>query len=137
MPRTFVLNRTIRLPRFLVWLILPAAISLTIMLAYSIAISLILGPSTDFNILQWFPFPVTVALIVWGAYTGIGSVALWIAMWFYWVGLERSSFWARTGWFFTLLLGMHLGALVYVIYIWKKGFLKAEFESPNAPPMAT
>jgi hypothetical protein len=28
--------------------------------------------------------------------------------------------------FFVLLLGMHLGALAYLLYIWKKGILRTE-----------
>lgn len=132
-----MLNNTVRIPGVLVWSILPAAVTLMVALVYSVAISLILGPSTDFNFLQWLPFPVAVAVIAWGVYTGIGSVVLWIAMWCYWAGMERSSFGARAGWFFALLFGMHLGALIYAIYIWKKGILKVEFEGPNAPKTAT
>ena len=126
MRRSFVLNRAVHIPPALVWLTLPAAVSLVVLMAYSLIASLILGPSSDFNFMELLPRPAFIAVLAWGVYTGIGSVALWFAMWAYWAVMERSSFLVRAVWFFVLLLGMHLGALAYLLYIWKKGILTTE-----------
>ena len=131
MRTVFVLNHTVRVPRALVWLLLPAAVSLTVIMAFSLIASLVLGPSSDFNFLEWLPRPVYVAVLAWGIYTGIGAVALWFAMWVYWGFMERSSYLVRAMWFFVLLLGMHLGALAYLLYLWIKGILRIESVSPD------
>ena len=43
------------------------------------------------------------------------------AMWVYWAGSQKSQ---RVAWFLVLLLGMHYGAMLYALYVWKKGQIK-------------
>jgi hypothetical protein len=135
-----MLNNRVRLPYALVWALLPAAISLALLSTVSLVLSIVLGPSSDFNFLQWLPQPLALVVIVWGVYTGIGSVALWFAMWIYWGTMERSSLSSRVGWFCALLFGMHYAALIYAFNIWKKGILRVVTDAPprvrsGAPPV--
>ena len=133
MRRVFILNDTIRVPGALVLSILPAAISLALFAAYSIICSIILGPSSDFNFLLWLPYPISIAVVSWGVYTGVASVALWFLMWAYWGMFDKSSKLARAGWFVVLLFGMHFGALAYLTYIWSRGFLRIESANRQTP----
>jgi hypothetical protein len=61
------------------------------------------------------------SLIALRVYTGVGVVCLWFAMWAYWAGFQKSQ---RVGWFLVLLLGMHYGAMLYALYVWKKRQIK-------------
>ena len=125
-----MVNNNFRVPRILTWLILPSAISLVVLTLYSLILLAVLGPSSDFNFLQWLPYPVAMVVIAWGAYTGMGVAALWVAMWAYWATMEKSPARVRVGWFLVLLLGMHYGALIYLLYIWKKGILTTNSIDP-------
>ncbi len=55
MQRIFLIDRKDRVPRILVWLFLPAAISILALSAYSLIFSIVLGPSSDFNFLLHLP----------------------------------------------------------------------------------
>ena len=123
MSQIYLVNDRHRVPRFLVWYLFSAAISLSVFTALGIIAWIFLGDSQK-NLLDFLPHIVTILFGIWGVYTGIGAVILWVAMWVYWVAWENSSFSARTGWFLALLFGMHYGALVYAIYLWNKGVIK-------------
>jgi len=69
-------------------------------------------------------------LDICGAYAGIGAVCLYMTMWIYWIAVERSSALARIGWFLALLFGLHYGALIYAIIIWRKGLTQVEGPQP-------
>jgi len=84
----------------------------------------------DHNLLDAFPGFVSVLFGIWGFYTGIGAMLLWIAMWVYWAVVERTSSRVRFGWFLVLLFGMYYGALIYAVLLWQKGAIKAVTESP-------
>ena len=51
-------------------------------------------------------------------------------MWLYLFPVDNSSYGARTGWFLVLLFGMHYGALIYAIYLWNTGRIKAATSHP-------
>ena len=51
-------------------------------------------------------------LNIWGAYAAIGAISLYVTMWLYWIGVERSSLLVRIGRVLMLLFGVHLGATV-------------------------
>jgi hypothetical protein len=124
MKSKYVLGGTNRIPTVLVWLIASWAISLAAFTLLGITVWIIRG-QPDHNLLDGFPSFVSVLLGVWGGYTGIGAMLLWIAMWMYWARLERSSAGVRTGWFLALLFGMYYGALIYAFCVWWTGALKS------------
>lgn len=82
------------------------------------------------NLLDAFPGFVSILFGIWGVYTGIGAMLLWIAMWIYWAVAERTSYRVRTGWFLALLFGMYYGALVYAFLLWRNGAIKVVSTSP-------
>ena len=114
----------VRVPSGVVWPVLPGLATFVLLIAYSLILSIILGPSSDFNILEFLPQPVAIGVVVWGVYAGFCAVVLWVAMWMYWAAIERSSYGIRVGWFLVLLFGMPLGSMAYAVYLWKKGKLK-------------
>ena len=124
MNRSYILNNKYPLPGVLVWFLASSGLSLAVFTVMGVAIWMIWGES-DQNLLDAFPGFVTVLFGIWGAYTVIGGISLWIAAWTYWIVVDRSTFGARAGWFLALLLGMHYGALIYAFYIWKTGRIKA------------
>ena len=119
----YLVNGKHRIARPFLWFLVSTAISLLVMTLLSIVAAMILGDS-DVNLLGTLPRFAAILLVIWGVYTGIGVVVLWIAMWVYWVAEERSTFSVRAAWFFALLLGMYYGALAYAIYLWRQGHIK-------------
>jgi hypothetical protein len=113
-------------PSLVIWASASWMVSLTALTVISVVLCMIYGPSNpDVNILRMLPVPIAYLVIVWGVYTGFGAVGLWIGMWIYWAKLEKSPFRVRAGWFTLLMLGMHYGALIYAIYVWRKGIFQA------------
>jgi len=123
----YVLSGKYPIPAFLVWLIASWAISLAAFTLFGIGVWVFWG-QPDHNLLDVAPRFVSVFFGVWGVYTGIGAMLLWIAMWIYWARVERSSGGNRAGWFLALLFGMYYGALIYTFCVWRKGAIKAVHE---------
>jgi hypothetical protein len=67
----------------------------------------------------WSPW-ISIPVGLLGAYAAFGAVCLYIAMWGYWILVERSSAGIRIGWLLALLFGVHYGALAYAVYVWKR-----------------
>jgi hypothetical protein len=130
MSRTYLINNKYPVPPLLFWTVFPAAISLAVLALISLILIAILGPDSDVNVIQILPPPLTIVLLAWGAYTGVGVAVLWLAMWVYWAKMDRSSLPIRACWFLVLLFGMHLGAVIYAFYIWKTGRIKAATSHP-------
>jgi hypothetical protein len=126
-----ITRNEVRVPSSVVWLVVPALATFVACVAYSVILSIILGPSSDFNILEFLPRPVAIGVAVWGVYAGFCAVVLWVAMWTYWGAKETSH---KAAWFLVLLFGLPLGAIGYALYLWKRGNLKvvhADLEIQN------
>ena len=128
MSRSYVLNNRYPIPTVLLWLLASWAISLAAFTGLGLIVWMIWG-EPDHNLLDAFPGFVSVLFGIWGFYTGIGAMLLWIAMWVYWAVVERTSSRVRFGWFLVLLFGMYYGALIYAVLLWQKGAIKAVTES--------
>ena len=125
----YVLKNKYTLPSFLFkavasWVI--ALAGMTIVLLFYWSISTIVS----FKVLDLLPGPITVLLDICGAYAGIGAICLYVTMWVYWIAVERSSVLSRIGWLLALLFGLHYGALIYAIVVWRKGVIKVEGPQP-------
>jgi len=125
----YVLKNKYSLPRFLVravasWVIAVAGMTILLLLYWGIS------AATNVNVLDVLPRPLMAVLDICGAYAGIGAVCLYMTMWIYWIAVERSSALARIGWFLALLFGLHYGALIYAIIIWRKGLTQVEGPQP-------
>ena len=129
MCRSYLLNNKYPMPGFLAWYLASSGLSLAVFTAMGIGVWMIWG-EPDHNLLDAFPGFVTILFGIWGAYTGIASMSLWIAAWLYLLAVDNSSYGARAGWFLVLLFGMHYGALIYAIYLWKTGRIKAATSHP-------
>ena len=57
--------------------------------------------------------PLRTFLNLCGAYAALGSFFLYILMWIYLLGFDRTSILARFGWAVVLLLTLPFGAIVY------------------------
>jgi hypothetical protein len=99
------------------------AISLALFTLFGISIWMILG-EPDHNLLDAFPPVISTLFGIWGLYTGIGAMALWITMWVYWATVERRSAQTRAVWFVALLFGMYYGALIYALILWRGGAIR-------------
>jgi hypothetical protein len=129
MGRIYLLNDKYPIPGYLLWIFASWAISLAVFTAMGIAVWMIWG-EPDHNLLDAYPGYISMMLGIWGVYTGVGAMLLWIAMWIYWARIEKSSLSVRTGCFLVLLFGMHYGALVYAFYLWKAGRIKTVTSHP-------
>lgn len=121
---SYVVHGKWRVPPLLLWIVASWAVSLVALTGIGITIRLIWG-ALDANLIDSFPGYVIATLGLWATYTGLGALFVWVAMWIYWVQVERSSYIVRTGWFLILLLGMQYGAFVYALYLWNAGRIKA------------
>ena len=88
MNRTYLLNDRYPIPAALLWLITSWAISLFAFTVLGLGVWMILGEPKH-NLLDAFPGFVSILFGIWGVYTGIGAMLLWIAMWPPW----RKSRW--------------------------------------------
>ena len=129
MGRIYLVSDKYMIPGYLLWLIASWAISLAAFTVMGIAVWMIVG-EPDHNLLDAYSGYVSVLFGVWGVYTGIGAILLWIVMWIYWARVERPSSSSRTGWFLALLLGMYYGALIYAFYLWRAGRIRAVTSQP-------
>jgi hypothetical protein len=59
------------------------------------------------------PRPLFILLNLSGAYAAFGAIFLYILMWIYLIGFDRTSLLARLGWAIVLLFTLHIGALIY------------------------
>jgi hypothetical protein len=125
----YVLKNKHAIPGFLFW----AVASWAIVLAFvTVALLFVWGLEETMHIrlLTLLPGPLTVFLDICGAYAAIGGLCLYLTMWVYWIAVERSSFLARAGWLLALLLGLHIGALVYAFAVWRKDIVKVSGPQP-------
>jgi hypothetical protein len=125
----YVLKNKYTLPGFLFkavasWVIVLTGITIVLLLYWGIS------ATTNLKVLELLPGPLMVFLDICGAYAGIGGICLYVTMWVYWMAVERSSVLARIGWFFALLFGLHYGALIYALVVWRKGVTKVNGPQP-------
>lgn len=79
MKRRYVLNDRYPIPAVLVWLMASGGISLVLITVLGLCVSIFwTGP--DRNLLDAFPGFITVLFGIWGGYTGICAILIWIAM---------------------------------------------------------
>lgn len=128
MSRVYAVRGRHAIPRLLVWIVVPAAISVVLITLLSLLGIAFFGPG-DESIFAQLPYPFSIPLAIWGIYTGIGAIGLWFAMWVYWAKLDRSPLLIRLGWFCIMVFGLYYGALIYAIHIWRKGDIRASEES--------
>jgi hypothetical protein len=95
MKRSYILNNRYPISGTLLWLLASWAISLTVFTLLGVGIWIFLG-EPDHNLLDALPKVISVLFGIWGLYTGVGAMLLWIAMWVYWVVVERGSSNVRT-----------------------------------------
>jgi hypothetical protein len=113
----WVLKNKRVIPGFLFKAVASWAIAVTLMTIVGVVIWSI--SLTHPSVLKSMPTPLSVLLGLCGAYAGIGAICLYVAMWTYWIAVERSSVAARIGWLLALLLGVHYGATIYAYYVWR------------------
>lgn len=108
------------------WFLISSAVLLTFFTVAGLLLSWlsVFLSQPQMNALDHVPLPLSYLIIALGVYTGVGAVVLWVAMWVYWMALERSRFSVRAAWFFELLLLMHYGALIYAIAVLKAGRIR-------------
>jgi hypothetical protein len=119
----FVIKDRYVIPSFLAraiasWVVSLAGISVVLLIVYLVSVSL------HQNILTLIPGPLRVLLDVVGAYAGIGGICLYVTMWIYWIGIQRSPIAARIGWLMALIFLLHYGALIYAIVVWRNEVVK-------------
>jgi hypothetical protein len=92
--------------------------------------------SMHFNILKNSPWPLMMPLYICGFYAGFSSLCLYEIMWIYLVVVDRSRWIARVGWLLALLLGMHYGAMIYAVFVWRRDLEKVDGIQPirRCPP---
>jgi hypothetical protein len=72
-----------------------------------------------FDSLNHLPKALSLAVGLLGAYAAIGSICLYVTMWFYWFGMESSGIGQRIAWLLVLIFLVHYGALFYSFVVWK------------------
>jgi hypothetical protein len=95
------------------WVIAPAAMTLLGLVIWSV------WTVTQANPFDALSKPLQIVLGVCGLYAGVGSVCLYLTMWIYWLGVERTKLPIRLSWFVLLICGLHYGALIYAYVVWK------------------
>lgn len=80
--RRYLLDSKYPIPAALVWIIASWAISLAAFTLLGLSVWMVWG-QPHHNLLDSSPRFVTVLFGVWGIYTGIGAMSLWIAMWIF------------------------------------------------------
>jgi glucan phosphoethanolaminetransferase (alkaline phosphatase superfamily) len=124
MSRVYLVNGKHPVHRALVWFLSSASISFAFFMAVSLTFVIITG-SVEGNLLDGLPLFISIPIVIWGVYTGIGISCLLWAMWIYWARFEKGSASVKAGWFLILLFGMQFGALFYAIYLWTTGRIKS------------
>lgn len=125
----YVLKNRHTLPGFLFsavasWVIALTGVTIVLVVVW------IIDAAAHLNLLKALPSPFMTLLDLCGAYAAIGAICLYVTMWVYWIAVERCSVLARIGWFFALLLGLHYGALIYALIVWRKGVTKVDGPQP-------
>jgi hypothetical protein len=124
MSRVYLVNGNHPVPRALVWFLSSASISTAFFMLVSATFVTITG-GVEGSILDGLPLFVSIPIVIWGVYTGIGISCLLWATWIYWARFEKGSAPVKAGWFLVLLFGMQFGALIYAIYLWMTGRIKS------------
>jgi len=127
----YVLSGKHAIPRFVLfavgsWVIALGAVT-AIGLMFWLASSL-----SDWDVLKALPRWLSILVGLSGAYAAIGAICLYVTMWVYWIAVEREPLAARIGWFFALLLGLHYGAMIYAMRVWRTRIRKVEGIQPTA-----
>jgi hypothetical protein len=132
----FVIKRQHAIPSFLFRAIASWVVSLVALTTIAIALWL-LYPTRDAQSVKAMPLPLLLILCLWGAYAAFGGITLYCLMWVYWIAVERSSVAGRIAWFLVLLLGLHYGALLYALVVWKKDMERMDGPQPLREPVFT
>lgn len=62
----------------------------------------------------------------------IGTALLWIAMWYFWFGFDRSQFLKKAAWFVGLFFFAPLGPVLYYFFVFRRCAIQAD-TSPLTP----
>jgi hypothetical protein len=107
------------------------AIALLAMTAIGIVLS-IFADSWAPSVLENLPKPLSILLGLCGAYAAIGGFFLYVLMWIYLIGFDRTSPLARVGWIIVLLLTLCWGASVYYFVALSRIKGKTESSDPRS-----
>lgn len=102
------------------WVIVLTGVTIVLLVDWSFAATL------HFQFLRSLPGPLMAFLDLCGAYAGIGAICLYMTMWVYWIGVERSPILTRIAWLLALLVGLPFGALIYAIVVWRGGVRRVD-----------
>ena len=127
----YLLKNKFVIPNFLFIAVASWAIALVAVTTVGVIVWIIWG-TMHFDLLKALPAPLSLLLGFCGAYAGIGAICLYVTMWIYWVGVERSSFFIRSGWLLALLFGLPYGALIYAYRVWRTDITKVTTAYPVA-----
>ncbi|HEU5458155.1 MAG TPA: hypothetical protein VFU68_06015 [Terracidiphilus sp.] len=124
----YVLKDRYAIPAFLFnavgsWVIVFAGLSIVLLANWGIS------ATTHFELLKSLPSPLMTFLDICGVYAAFGAFCLYMAMWVYWIAVERSPVLARVAWLLALIFLLPYGALIYAIAVWKKDVTK--FNGPQ------
>ena len=125
----YVLKNKYAIPGFLFnavasWVIVFAGVSIVLLADWGIS------ATTHFELLKSLPSPMMSFLDLCGAYAAFGAFCLYMAMWVYWIAVERSPIMTRIAWLLALLFLLPYGALIYAIVVWRTGVRKASGPQP-------
>jgi hypothetical protein len=56
----------------------------------------------------------------------MGAALLWVAMWYFWFGFDRSHFLKKAGWFVALFFFAPLGPVLYWYFAFRRHGLQAD-----------
>ncbi|MGH9496399.1 MAG: hypothetical protein ACRD3B_15470 [Candidatus Sulfotelmatobacter sp.] len=65
----------------------------------------------------------------------IGAAILWIAMWYFWFGFDRSHYLKKAGWFVALFFLAPLGPVFYYFFAFRRYVVQAEVSPVGPVPM--
>lgn len=105
------LNEKYLIPPIFVRVTLSFAIALLAITA--IGVLLWIFSASASTALTSLPKPLSILLGLCGAYAALGGLFLYVLMWIYLIGFDRTSPLARVGWVFALIFTLHYGALLY------------------------
>ena len=125
----YVIRQRHAIPSFLFCAIASWVVSNVVLIVVSIAFW-ITQPHSTVDLSNAFPWPALVVAILVIFYAALGTFALYILMWVYWVSVKHSAIALRILWFFVLLFGLHFGAVLYALIVWKRDIQRIEGPQP-------
>ncbi len=127
----YVIKKKHAIPGFLFAAIASWEIANAIVMTLSVALWLSIW--ANMHIDDWFrslPGLPSALVFLCIAYSLLGAVGLYVTMWIYWVAVERSSIPSRIAWLLALLFGLHIGAMIYALVVWKRDIIKVQGRQP-------